>query len=288
MTFPKREEKGNVHRAVSCLPYFSPAEAGRFQAEILYVHEPSRAFFDCGPWKKLKRILRCRGESAVSSQSACSVNADWIRPGVTCPRLPPIYTLFAVSSCPALSSYPRSTFVLPPCRQRPRLHRDFSRLTLPAAQDVRYESIEPRKSRNAPEPIHPPLPSGSSPLVRDAKGWSRTVLSNDTPQHQSLGDDIEVLRGSSTRTLGSSMLFCMCHRVGSRFGRSLWRLQSIASCVARDYAISPMFSSTSSLFRIKYINFRVSYVCLTTLILKFRRRRIFSLFRVIRMFETPV
>ena len=170
MTFPKREEKGNVHRAVSCLPYFSPAEAGRFQAEILYVHEPSRAFFDCGPWKKLKRILRCRGESAVSSQSACSVNADWIRPGVTCPRLPPIYTLFAVSSCPALSSYPRSTFVLPPCRQRPRLHRDFSRLTLPAAQDVRYESIEPRKSRNAPEPIHPPLPSGSSPLVRDAKG----------------------------------------------------------------------------------------------------------------------
>lgn len=231
MTFPKREEKVNVHRAVSCLPYFSPAEAGRFQAKILYVHEPSRAFFDCGPWKKLKRILRCRGESAVSSQSACSVNADWIRPGVTCPRLPPIYTLFAVSSCPALSSYPRSTFVLPPCRQRPRLHRDFSRLTLPAAQDARYESIEPRKSRNAPEPIHPPLPSGSSPLVRDAKGWSRTVLSNDTtPQHQSLGDDTEILWGSFTRTLGSSMLFCTCIEwdriLGDPFGGWNWLIRA--------------------------------------------------------------
>lgn len=117
------------------ISFFFPR--GRKRREISYAHEPSRAKIS---------LIAGRGKSpekdpsmprrvwCVSSQSACFVNADWIRPGVACPRLPPVYPLFAVSSsAPFLPSCPRGTrrrdfspgrLLSASCPRRPlRIHR---------------------------------------------------------------------------------------------------------------------------------------------------------------------
>lgn len=174
-------------------------QASEVRSLILSVHEPNRALW-FGPWKKLKRILLCRGEPRVSSHSASFVSADWIRPGVAWSRLPPIYRLCAVSSCP-MASCPAAFSCLRHWSLRYFLWFLSVTYQLAGRRPLRIHRTEKirERSRNPP----PFWEFYGSP---SAKGWSRIVLSRTEQSPRWHGNFASTM---FTRTSGTWPLFNM-------------------------------------------------------------------------------